>query len=59
MNADRSASGRIRMLKAKTLAVYHTNAPAKNDFGGEKPSSATTLLLRKVGTEATCAECNK
>ena len=49
MNVDRSASGRTRMLKAKTLAVYHNRNSTKNDYGGEKPSSALTLLLRGIG----------
>jgi hypothetical protein len=56
-NADRSASGRIRVLKARTLAVYHKNNPTRNDFGGEKPSSGLTLLLRSVGTTEICDTC--
>jgi hypothetical protein len=62
MNADRSASSYIRRLKARTLAVYHQNNPAVNDFGGSaKPSSGETLLLRTIGTSfgpgATCETC--
>lgn len=53
-NADRSASGYIRMLKAKTLASYHNNNPTKNDYGGEKPSSPLTQLLRIVGQNELC-----
>ncbi len=56
-NADRSASGRTRMLKAKTLAAYHALNPTKNDYGGEKPSSALTLLLRSVGSNKLCGQC--
>lgn len=61
-NEDRSASGRTRRLKARTLAVYHKNNPTVNDFGGSaKPSNALTELLRTVGTyygpEATCETC--
>ena len=56
-NADRSASGRTRMLKAKTLAAYHARNPTKNDYGGEKPSSALTLLLRSVGSNELCGQC--
>jgi hypothetical protein len=56
-NADRSASGRIRMLKAKTLAAYHARNPAVNDYGGEKPSSALTHLLRSVGSNELCGKC--
>jgi hypothetical protein len=60
-NADKSASGRIRQLKARTLAVYHKNNPTLNDFGGVKPSNALTLLLRSVGTtsgaDAVCTTC--
>lgn len=57
MNADRSASGRTRMLKAKTLAAYHNRNPTKNDYGGEKPSSALILLLRGVGQNELCDSC--
>lgn len=53
-NADRSASGYIRMLKAKTLAEYHNRNPNKNDYGGEKPSSPLTQLLRIVGQNELC-----
>lgn len=53
-NADRSASGYIRMLKAKTLAEYHNRNPTKNDYGGEKPSSPLTQLLRIVGQNELC-----
>jgi hypothetical protein len=56
-NADRSASGRTRILKAKTLAAYHARNPTKNDYGGEKPSSALTLLLRSVGSNELCGQC--
>jgi hypothetical protein len=56
-NADRSASGRTRMLKANTLATYHIRNPTKNDYGGEKPSSALTLLLRSVGSNELCGKC--
>ena len=57
MYADRSASGRVRALKAATLATYHTNNPTKNDFGGLKSSDALTVLLRGVGTVAQCGQC--
>ena len=56
-NADRSASGRTRILKAKTLAAYHARNPTKNDQGGEKPSSALTFLLRNVGSNELCGQC--
>jgi hypothetical protein len=56
-NADRSASGRTRILKAKTLAAYHARNPTENDYGGEKPSSALTLLLRTVGSNELCGKC--
>jgi hypothetical protein len=45
------------MLKARTLATYHTNNPTVNDYGGEKPSSQNTLLLRHVGTVENCVAC--
>ena len=57
MYADRSASGRIRALKAITLATYHANNPTKNDFGGLKSSDALTVLLRHAGTVAQCGKC--
>jgi hypothetical protein len=53
-NADKSASGYIRMMKAKTLAEYHNKNPTKNDYGGEKPSSSLTQLLRSVGQNELC-----
>lgn len=56
-NVDRSASGRTRMLKAKTLGVYHALNPAKNDYGGEKPKSGDTLLIRKIGDIEMCDKC--
>jgi hypothetical protein len=56
-NVDRSASGRTRMLKAKTLAAYHNQNPTKNDYGGEKPSNTLTLLLRSVGQNELCGKC--
>lgn len=56
-NIDRSASGRTRMLKAKTLGVYHAKNQDKNDYGGEKPKSGNILLLRKVGTNVLCEAC--
>jgi hypothetical protein len=56
-NVDRSASGRTRMIKAKTLAAYHNRNPTKNDYGGEKPSSPLTMLLRSVGSNELCGQC--
>jgi hypothetical protein len=55
-NADKSASGYVRMLKAKTLAEYHNRNPTKNDYGGEKPSSPLTQLLRTVGQNELCVK---
>ena len=55
-NVDRSASGRIRRLKARTLATYHSLNPNINAFGG-KAQSGETLLLQNVGTVINCTEC--
>ncbi len=55
-NVDRSASGRIRRLKARTLASYHSLNPTVNAFGG-KAQSGETLLLQNVGTVINCTEC--
>jgi hypothetical protein len=57
-SADKSASGRIRMLKAETLAVYYKSNPTVREFGGQKPSSSETVLLRKVGTEEKTCNCS-
>jgi hypothetical protein len=60
-NIDRSSSGHTRKLKIKTLADYHNKNPTKNDYGGEKPSSPLTQLLRTVGQNELCMnnECCK
>lgn len=55
MNADRSSSGRIRLIKAKTLANYHYESG--KDFSHVKPSDALTVLLRKVGDVERCETC--
>lgn len=48
---DKSSSGRIRMIKARTLATFYATNPPINEFGGSaKPSSHLTQLLRNVGT---------
>jgi hypothetical protein len=48
---DKSASGRTRMLKARTLAVFHKRNPDASEYGGSaKPMDALTHLLGKVGT---------
>lgn len=50
-SVDKSASGRTRMMKARTLAVFHESNPSASEFGGSaKPTNALTLLLRNVGT---------
>jgi len=56
-NVDRSASGRVRRLKARTLATYHSLNPTVNAFGG-KAQSGETLLLQNVGTVINCTECS-
>lgn len=57
-NVDRSASSMTRRLKARTLAVYHKNNPTLNDFGGQKPSDALTVLLRTtIGQKEVCDTC--
>jgi len=56
-NVDKSASGRIRRLKARTLATYKSLNPTTDVFGG-KAQSAETKLLEKVGTVINCTECN-
>ncbi len=56
-NVDRSASGRIRRLKARTLATYKSLNPTSDDFGG-KAQSAETKLLEKVGAIINCTECS-
>jgi len=57
-NVDRSSSALTRRLKARTLAVYHKNNPTQNDFGGQKPSDALTILLRTtIGQKEVCETC--
>ncbi len=55
-NVDRSASGRVRRLKARALATYHSLNPTVSPFGG-KAQSGETLLLQNVGTVINCTEC--
>jgi hypothetical protein len=61
-STDNSPSGRLRVIKAQTLATYYANNRPLNDFGGSaKPQSGETLLLREVGTNqlnGTCNYCN-
>jgi hypothetical protein len=55
-NADKSSSGRTRLIKAKTLAVHHRLTGT--DFTHVKPSDALTVLQRKVGDVIVCETCN-
>jgi hypothetical protein len=58
-STDNSASGRLRVVKAQTLATYHIENKPMNDYGGSaKPQSAETLLLRTVGTNQLNGPCN-
>ena len=58
-STDNSASGRLRVVKAQTLATYHIENKPMNDYGGSaKPQSAETLLLREVGSNQLNGTCN-
>jgi len=58
-STDNSASGRLRVIKAQTLANFYNNNQPTNDFGGSaKPSNAETVLLREVGTYELSGACN-
>ena len=52
-----SSSDRIRLLKAKTLARFHSINPQIPDMAN-RGQSAETLMLRKVGTENDCGVCS-
>lgn len=51
-----SSSDRIRLLKAKTLAVYHKTNPTKPDIA-KKGQSNEVRIIREVGTVNICTEC--
>jgi hypothetical protein len=51
-----SSSDRIRLLKTKTLAVFHTQNPTLPDTAN-KGQSNETLILREVGTLNNCNGC--
>jgi hypothetical protein len=54
-SADKSSSGRTRIIKAKTLANFKYETG--RDFTHVKPSDALTVLLRKIGDVERCETC--